>query len=317
MPLVSVVLIFLNEERFLEEAVQSVQNQTLADWELLLVDDGSTDRSTKIAQALAAQDDRIGYFDHAGHQNRGMAASRNLGARHSSAPYIAFLDADDVWQPSKLAEQVHLLVRMPDVAMVNGAMLLWHSWDPTSTRSDAVVLTGGVGDQRFDPPEAALKISPLARGDGAGVDLLVRRTVFEAVGGFEESFQGMFEDQSFISKVFLRYPVYISSSVWLHYRQHKGSSCAQTGVVAYVDLRHTFLDWLGVEVERLRNPRVTKAFKRNRRQLRYKKVLAPGLEIVDRLLARTPDKHLHRLLACSPAKFQGPVKRALRRGHAL
>jgi glycosyltransferase involved in cell wall biosynthesis len=53
-----------------------------------------------------------------------MSASRNLGAAHATAPYIAFLDADDVWMPDKLAEQVDLLERMPDVAMVCGAAVL-------------------------------------------------------------------------------------------------------------------------------------------------------------------------------------------------
>ena len=71
MPLVSVVLIFLDEERFIEEAVQSVREQTLKEWELILVDDGSTDRSTMIAHDLAAHDERIRYVDHAGHKNRG------------------------------------------------------------------------------------------------------------------------------------------------------------------------------------------------------------------------------------------------------
>ncbi len=95
MPLVSVVLIFLNEQRFIEEAVQSLLAQTMTDWELVLVDDGSTDRSTAIAHKFAAQDDRIRYIEHQRHTNRGMAASRNAGVAHTTAPYIAFLDADD------------------------------------------------------------------------------------------------------------------------------------------------------------------------------------------------------------------------------
>src|SRR4051812_5156182 len=113
MPLVSVVLIFLNEERFLEEAVQSVREQTLTDWELILVDDGSTDRSTAIARDLAAQDERIRYVEHPRHANRGMAASRNVGVGNGSAPYVAFIDGDDVWAPFKLYEQVEILERMP------------------------------------------------------------------------------------------------------------------------------------------------------------------------------------------------------------
>jgi hypothetical protein len=87
-------------------------------------------------------------------------------------------------------------------------------------------------------------------------------------------------------------------------------------VISYVDLLHKFLDWLGAEVDALDDARVTAAYRRNRRQLRYKRILAPGLEILDRLLARTPDKYLYRLQATVPRKFHGPIQRALRRCRA-
>jgi glycosyltransferase involved in cell wall biosynthesis len=79
-PLVSVVVIFLNAADFIEEAIESVIAQTFADWELLLVDDGSTDASTGIAKAYAARHPgRVFYLTHEGRENRGMSASRNLG----------------------------------------------------------------------------------------------------------------------------------------------------------------------------------------------------------------------------------------------
>ncbi len=290
MPGVSVVLNFLNEERFLEEAVRSVCAQTLADWELILVDDGSTDRSTQIARELAARDARIRYVDHPGHENKGGSASRNLGVANTTAPYIAFIDGDDVWVPTKLAEQVELLERMPDVAMVNGALHCWYSWDPASTQPDETVLTGGVVDRRIDPPKAALTIYPLVDVDGAGVDLLVRRSVFDAVGGFEERFRGMYDDQSFLIKVFLRYPIYISSRAWILYRQHDESCCEQISQAAYLRVRGVFLDWLKDDVERLGDRRVSAALRRARRQNRYRKLRRPAGEMVRGLVARTPGK---------------------------
>ena len=290
MPVVSVVLIFLNEERFLEEAVHSVCAQTLADWELILVDDGSTDGSTKIARELASRDDRIRYLEHPRHENRGMAASRNLGAANTTAPYLAFIDGDDVWVPTKLAEQVDLLERMPDVAMVNGAFRYWYSWDPASTHADETVNTAREADQRIDPPEAALTCYPLVRKKAVrvagaavapGVDLLVtRRSVFDTVGGFEERFRGCYEDQTLITRVFLRYPIYISSRAWLLYRQHEASSSAQRSRTSYVGARSVFLDWIRDDVERLGDPRVSRALRRARRQLPYR-----------RLLARIPNKY--------------------------
>src|SRR5258705_7087515 len=91
-PLVSVVMIFLNAESFIQEAIQSVLDQDYSNWELLLVDDGSSDGSTQIALAAAGQyPQRVHYLEHADHQNRGMSASRNLGARHAHGEYLAFL----------------------------------------------------------------------------------------------------------------------------------------------------------------------------------------------------------------------------------
>lgn len=288
MALVSVVLIFLNEERFLEEAVRSVCSQTLTDWELVLVDDGSTDRSTHIARALASSDQRITYIDHPGHENRGMAASRNYGAQHTSAPYLAFIDGDDVWFPEKLADQVQLLEAMPDVAMVNGALLYWWSWAPNAMAEDQHLLTGNFADRRIEPPEAAWQIYPLATSNGAGVDLLVRRNVFFEVQGFDERFRGLYEDQSFLIKVFMRYPIYISAQAWIYYRQHAESACAQTNLTNYIRARAQFLDHLKYDVERLDDTNVNAAFRRARRQVRYQRITAPAFDVIAAIRRQIP-----------------------------
>jgi glycosyltransferase involved in cell wall biosynthesis len=310
MPVVSVVLNFLNEERFIEEALQSVRDQTLADWELILVDDGSTDRSTLIARDLAAADERIRYVDHPGHENRGMSASRNLGAAHATAPYIGFLDADDVWVSGKLAEQVELLESIPDVALVCGAMLYWRSWDPASRKADLLEPRGWVADRRLDPPEAALALYPLGRAPSAGVDLLVRRSVFEAVGGFEQRFHALFEDQAFLVKVYLRYPVYISSRIWLYYRQHNASCVGQTTRTEYWRLRGAFLDWLQEDVEQLPDTRVSAAVRRARREIPYRRLTAPPLEVYDRICDRLPEEfrdRVKRTLAAPRARLRKPA----------
>src|SRR5919198_1004258 len=105
-PLVSAIIIFLNAERFIQEAIESVFAQTYDAWELLLVDDGSTDGSTAIARRYAEQHPgKVRYLEHNGHQNRGKSASRNLAIRNCTGEYIAFLDADDVWLPRKLEQQ--------------------------------------------------------------------------------------------------------------------------------------------------------------------------------------------------------------------
>ena len=109
-PLVSIVVIFLDAEAFIEEAIESVLAQTYRHWELVLVDDGSSDGGSEIARRYAASHaDRIRYIEHDRHQNRGMSASRNAGIREARGEYIAFLDADDVWFAEKLEHQVAIL----------------------------------------------------------------------------------------------------------------------------------------------------------------------------------------------------------------
>jgi len=282
-PLVSVVLPFLNGERYLEEAVQSVLDQQLSDWELILVDDGSTDRSTQIARDLAAQDDRIRYSDHPGHANRGQSATRNFGGAKTTAPYIAFVDADDVLTPEKLAEQVELLENMPDVAMVAGALEFWYSWDPATTRADRIVLMRGLADERLEPPESALELYPLGPGSGIGVAGLIRRSAFDAVGGFEERFRGLYDDQALLAKLYLRYPIYISSRTWYRYRQHKASCMGGTSRMEYWRMRGVFLDWLETYVGQQGDPRVLEAIRRARREVPYRKLTAPAYEVFYRL----------------------------------
>src|SRR5215207_7546630 len=128
-PLVSSIIIFLNEERFIEEAIESVFAQTYDNWELLLVDDGSTDGSTQHALQYAERyPGKVRYLEHPGHQNRGMTVSRNLGVDHAEGEYIALLDADDVWLEHKLEQQVAIMNSHPEVGMVYGNQQYWYSW---------------------------------------------------------------------------------------------------------------------------------------------------------------------------------------------
>lgn len=106
-PLVSIVMPTHNSGAFLEEAVASVRAQTITDWELLLVDDASTDGSADLARNLQVVDPRIRIFLKA--ENQGPAVSRNIALEHARGRYIAFLDSDDLWRPKKLERQLALL----------------------------------------------------------------------------------------------------------------------------------------------------------------------------------------------------------------
>ncbi|MBO7484219.1 MAG: glycosyltransferase family 2 protein [Alphaproteobacteria bacterium] len=104
---VSIIMPLYNAERFVPQAIQSVQNQTYKKWELLIVDDASTDRSLSIAKKFAESDDRIKVFHHP--QNLGISATRNSALEQASGRYIAFLDADDTWARQKLKCQIFFM----------------------------------------------------------------------------------------------------------------------------------------------------------------------------------------------------------------
>ena len=113
-PLVSITSAFYNEENYLLDMVRSVFAQTFADWELVLLDDGSTDNSFKIAQSI--DDPRVRVF--ANERNLGRSASRNRLNSLACGKYIAVFDADDMWSTTKIAKQLELIESEPDIDIV-------------------------------------------------------------------------------------------------------------------------------------------------------------------------------------------------------
>jgi glycosyltransferase involved in cell wall biosynthesis len=251
-PVVSVIVIFKDAEEFLLEAVESVRAQTFGAWELLLVDDGSTDGSTSIARSqTAAQEGRIRYLEHPGHVNRGMSATRNLGIAHAQGKFVAFLDADDVLVPTALAEQVALLHAHPGVGMVYGPLEYWYGWtgDPEDIARDFVHSVGVPTERIYEPPALiALFLRNIAFAPSG---MLLRRELVEYVGGFEESFRDLYEDQVFAAKVCRTTPVYVSGRCWYRYRQHPRSACLTAQREGRLDAsRGPFLRWLVAYLER-------------------------------------------------------------------
>ncbi len=245
-PLVSVVIIFLNAERFLDEAIGSVFAQTYREWELLLVDDGSTDKSRSIAEHYAEQyPDKVRCLEHEGRQNRGMSASRNLGIAHAKGEYIAFLDADDMWLPNKLEHQVAILESQPAAAMVYGPTEWWYSWSGNAhdRQRDYIHDLGVQPNTLHQPPVLLTRFLPVPEVSPCTCSALVRRKIVDQVGGFEEHFRGLYEDQAFFAKVSLAAPVFVTSHCSARYRQHANSNCMVTQT-QHSAARSAFLRWL-------------------------------------------------------------------------
>jgi glycosyltransferase involved in cell wall biosynthesis len=244
--LVSVITIFFNEEDFINEAVESVLCQSLDNWELLLVDDGSTDGSTEIAQQYARRfPTKVRYLQHDEHQNLGMSASRNLGIRNANGQFISFLDADDVWHPSKLEQQTSILEAYPEAGLVCGCALWWYSWTGKQEDSERDFI------QRLDVKLNSVVAAPtllirfLEDEWSSLCDVLLRREILETVGAYENSFRGMYEDQVFHAKLCLSFPIYASSECWYRYRQHpEACTVVSNKAGQYYENRQAFLSWL-------------------------------------------------------------------------
>jgi glycosyltransferase involved in cell wall biosynthesis len=103
---IDVIIAVYNGEKFIEEAIASAQNQTWKDLRIIVVDDGSTDQTLNIVTELSKSDHRISIL---ARSHQGVSATLNAGIAYSSAPYIAFLDADDIWDITKLASQMEAL----------------------------------------------------------------------------------------------------------------------------------------------------------------------------------------------------------------
>jgi len=129
-PLVSIVMPLYNCERYVEDSIKSVMEQTYSNWELIIVDDYSTDQSYILAQSLSENDTRIKL--HQMQTNSGVAKVRNHGLSLALGKYIAFLDSDDMWLPTKLEKQIILMEE-------NAILLSYTSYDTINEKNE---LTG-------------------------------------------------------------------------------------------------------------------------------------------------------------------------------
>lgn len=171
-PTVSIILAVRNAARDLPATLRSVQAQTLLDWEVIVIDDGSTDASAEIVRAVAKRDARVRLLHSFG---RGVSAARNLGISVARARLLAFLEAGDQWSADKLSQHVAILTQRPDVGVSFDQACVIDAWGNT-------VPSVTVTPSQDVSPQELLCEAPM----NSVSTLVMRRSVLDAVGDFDE-----------------------------------------------------------------------------------------------------------------------------------
>lgn len=187
-PAVSVIIPTYNRAWCLREAVDSVQGQEFRGFELIVVDDGSTDETPRLLQECG------GSIRVLRQMNRGVSAARNAGVAAARGEWIAFLDSDDIWLPSKLARQVAFFSRNPEALICQTEEL----WVKNGLRVNPGQRHRKRGGMIFEPSLGLCLVSPSA--------VMLRRELFDVVGRFDERLPAC-EDYDLWLRISCRFPV--------------------------------------------------------------------------------------------------------------
>jgi glycosyltransferase involved in cell wall biosynthesis len=202
---ISVVIPTHNYGRFLSEAITSALGQTHRPSEILVVDDGSTDETADIVKAFG---ERITYLRQ---EKAGVCAARNFGVANSTGAYIAFLDADDIWEPRKLEKQIEKFEADANVGLVHCGM---REFDSVTGETLQFHLEG---DEGWVANAHLLFERPVINASGSSI--VVTRTAFEKVNGFDTRLRNG-EDWEFCYRVAREFKVGYANEPLVLYRNH-------------------------------------------------------------------------------------------------
>lgn len=220
---VSIVIPAYNAANFLDRTLLSARGQTHKTIEILVIDDGSTDTTRAIAEQHALEDARVQVI---ATENRGVAAARNLGISKAAGAYVAFLDADDLWHPTKLEKQVAALAGKPETWAA--AYAYFRSIDADDFVTGGTFVSG--------PSGYIFGRHLCLRYVGNGSSLLVRRSVAAAIGGFDPSYAakgiGGCEDLDFEIRLMEKHRVACVPEWLVGYRYYDGNMSSDSARMA-------------------------------------------------------------------------------------
>ncbi|MBN3039545.1 MAG: glycosyltransferase family 2 protein [Candidatus Omnitrophica bacterium] len=209
-PRVSVIMSIYNGERFLGQALESIFKQTYRPFEVIVVDDGSSDNSAKVIQSFP----RVKYFYQT---NSGAGAARNFGISKSRGDFIAFLDQDDLWAPNKLKIQLLYMLKHPQVDYLFAKQLIFI--EPEAKLPSALIKRW-LNQKDLQKPHTGYLPGTL----------LARKSTFMKFGYFDPSYKGTSDAEWFFRIKDLGAKMEILPQVLLHKRFHESNHCYQTDV---------------------------------------------------------------------------------------
>ncbi len=209
-PKVSVIIPTYNRQKFIGAAIQSVLDQTFQDFELIVIDDGSTDQTVDVIRAFSS--DKIRYFYQS---NRGRSNSRNHALNLAQGQYIAFLDSDDLYLSGKLELQVGYMDAHPEFGMIYTAAYCIDGDGVLLNSVYEAVVSGWIYKEIafFVPVTITLPT------------VMVRREIFDKVGGFDEAME-RFEDTDMWRRISRRYQIGALHERTCHLRTHLDNALA-------------------------------------------------------------------------------------------
>ena len=209
MPRVSVIIPCFNRAEYLSETICSVLEQTYRDFELICVDDGSTDNTRDVLDRFAGQ---ITVLEHPGRVNKGQSAAINLGLAAATGEFIAVLDSDDLWTSGKLDEQVAYLDAHPEIGIVYGN---GEAIDANGTSLYKIYPPGHV--ERNEVGDLLLDCYFLLPNNS-----LVRTSLYTEAGNFDESLRAAQDHDMVLRLAELGNVAYVDRQ-WFRYRRHPDS----------------------------------------------------------------------------------------------
>lgn len=205
MPVVDVIIPTFNRQILLKRSLDSVLKQTFEDFLVWIVDDGSTDQTLGFLEQVLDPRIRVLRLDH----NQGVSSARNAGIRAGRAPFVALLDSDDEWKPSKLAQQISALEAHPEHALCHTEEVWWRHGAEVRVPTHLKKSGGWI----FDRCVETCCISPSTT--------VLRRSVLDAVGLFREDFV-VCEDYELWLRVTSKYSVeFLSESLVVKHGGHE------------------------------------------------------------------------------------------------